>query len=178
MAVNDQIEVRKAGPEDLEQLQAIARETFFETYSAHNTEENMQKYLEDDFGTSRLKAELQNPDSQFYFASLNGKIIGYLKLNSGNAQTELKDSNAMEIERIYVSKDFHGKKVGQVLYEKAFEAAKDSKASYLWLGVWEENPKAIRFYQKNGFEEFGKHVFWLGSDEQTDLMMKKTLVQM
>lgn len=175
MTGNDKIEIKKAGPEDLEQLQAIARQTFFETYSAHNTEEDMRKYLEVDFGTSRLNAELQNPDSQFYLASLNGKIIGYLKLNSGKAQTELKDSNALEIERIYVSKDFHGKKIGQLLYEKAFEIAKDSKASYLWLGVWEENPKAIHFYQKNGFEEFGKHVFRLGNDEQTDLLMKKTL---
>ncbi|HEX2845422.1 MAG TPA: GNAT family N-acetyltransferase [Chitinophagaceae bacterium] len=175
MTVINEIEIKKAGPADLQQLQAIARQTFFETYSIYNTEENMKKYLEEDFGASRLNNELSNPDSQFYLVFSDGKTIGYLKLNSGKAQTELKDSNAVEIERIYVSKDFHGKKIGQLLYEKALEVATDLKASYLWLGVWEKNPRAIRFYQKNGFEEFGKHIFKLGEDEQVDFLMKKML---
>lgn len=174
-SVTDGIEIRKAGPADLQQLQAIARQTFFETYSVYNTEENMKKYLEEDFGTSRLSSELTDPDSQFYLIFSSGKIIGYLKLNSGKAQTELKDHNAVEIERIYVSKDFHGKKIGQLLYEKALEVATNARASYLWLGVWEKNPRAIRFYQKNGFEEFGKHIFKLGEDEQVDFLMKKML---
>lgn len=175
MSVTDGIEIRKAGPADLQQLQAIARQTFFETYSVYNTEENMKKYLEEDFGTSRLSSELTDPDSQFYLVFSSGKTIGYLKLNSGKAQTELKDHNAVEIERIYVSKDFHGKKIGQLLYEKALEVAINARASYLWLGVWEKNPRAIRFYQKNGFEEFGKHIFKLGEDEQVDFLMKKML---
>jgi len=175
MIATDEIEIIKARPGDLQQLQAIARQTFVETYSVYNTEENMKKYLEEDFGASRLETELANPDSQFYLVFSRGKIIGYLKLNFGKAQTELKDSNAVEIERIYVSKDFHGKKIGQLLYEKALEVATGARTSYLWLGVWGKNPRAIRFYQKNGFEEFGKHIFKLGEDEQMDLLMKKVL---
>jgi len=65
--------------------------------------------------------------------------------------------------------------VGQVLYEKAIQLAKERKAPYVWLGVWEENPRAIQFYKKNGFVEFDKHLFVLGEDEQTDLMMKLVL---
>jgi ribosomal protein S18 acetylase RimI-like enzyme len=84
----------------------------------------------------------------------------------------LKDDKALEIERIYVLKDFYGKKVGQLLYEKAIELAKQVKSDYVWLGVWEENQRAISFYKKNGFEEFDKHIFKLGNDEQTDIMMK------
>ena len=70
---------------------------------------------------------------------------------------------------------YHGKRVGQVVYEKAMELAEQRNVDYVWLGVWEENPRAINFYQKNGFVAFDKHVFKLGKDEQTDLLMKKVL---
>ena len=98
-----------------------------------------------------------------------------MKLNFGDSQTELKDNKALEIERIYVSKEFHGKSVGQLLYDKAIEVAKQKNVNYVWLGVWEENPRAISFYKKNGFVEFDKHIFKLGNDEQIDIMMKLNL---
>ena len=81
----------------------------------------------------------------------------------------------MEIERIYVKSSHHGKKVGQLLYSKALDIAFLKDKKYIWLGVWEENKRAVNFYKKNGFEEFDKHIFRLGNDEQTDLMMKKIL---
>lgn len=135
----------------------------------------MQKYLEEGFTFEKLTSELLSPNSKFYFASFENKVIGYLKLNFGQSQTELKDDKALEIERIYVLNEYHGKKVGQILYDKAIEIAKHKKADYIWLGVWEENPRAINFYKKNGFKEFDKHIFKLGEDEQTDIMMKLKL---
>jgi ribosomal protein S18 acetylase RimI-like enzyme len=135
----------------------------------------MNAYLAKGFTAEQLAAELGNPDSAFYFAELGDQVIGYLKLNSGTAQTELKDDRAVEIERIYVLKAYHGRNVGQLLYEQAIETARQQDADYLWLGVWEENPRAIRFYQKNGFVAFGRHLFKLGDDEQTDIMMKLQL---
>ena len=98
-----------------------------------------------------------------------------LKRNFGHSQTELNDNEALEIERIYVLKDFQGKKIGQKLYEKAVEVAKQNKVKYIWLGVWEKNQKAIDFYEKNGFVPFDKHIFVLGDDEQTDIMMEMEL---
>ena len=157
---------------DLAQLQKIGRLTFFETFAAGNTEENMKNYLEEGFSEVKLSSELADPDSQFYFAILGDDIIGYLKVNFGSSQTELKDISALEIERIYVLKDFHGKKVGQLLYDKAIALAKEMNKKYVWLGVWEENPRAIGFYKKNGFIEFDKHIFKLGDDDQTDIMMR------
>lgn len=103
-------------------------------------------------------------------------MIGYLKINLGQAQTEKLDLDALEIERIYLLKAFYGQKVGQLLYQKAIDIAHEIQASYVWLGVWEENYRALKFYEKNGFIAFDKHKFWLGDDEQTDLMMKKILV--
>ena len=169
------IKIRKATLTDLAALQKIGRQTFFETFSAGNTEANMAEYLDQGFSEEKLSAELTDSNSVFYFATLDETPIGYLKLNFGQSQTELQDEEAVEIERIYVLKEFHGKKVGQLLYDKAIEIAVQKKAGYVWLGVWEENARAIHFYKKNGFIAFDKHIFKLGTDEQTDIMMKLKL---
>ena len=171
----ENIITRRITLDDLEKLQNIGRKTFEETFSESNSEENMRNYLEEGFSKEKLTTELKNKDSEFYFAILKDEVIGYLKVNFGESQTELKDSKALEIERIYVSKEFHGKSVGQILYDKAIEIAKQKGSEYVWLGVWEENPRAISFYKKNGFVEFDKHIFRLGNDEQTDIMMKMKL---
>lgn len=171
----ENIEIRKVTVSDIKLLQEIGRQTFYETFSAGNSEENMTKYLEEGFSEEKLMSELNNEHSEFYFAVIDDKVVGYLKLNFSSSQTELQDSISLEIERIYVLQKYHGKKVGQVLYEKSMQVAEDKKVDHVWLGVWEENPRAIRFYQKNGFEEFDKHIFRLGDDEQTDIMMKKFL---
>lgn len=154
-------------------LQQISRQTFAETFAASNTEENMKKYLDEAYSREKLAAEMQDPNARFYFAKVGGQVVGYLKLNSGAAQTELKDERALEIERIYVLSSWHGKHIGQMLYDKAIEVARELKADYIWLGVWEENQRAIRFYERNGFVAFDKHIFRLGDDEQTDIMMKR-----
>ncbi|MBP8157614.1 MAG: GNAT family N-acetyltransferase [Flavobacterium sp.] len=167
--------IQKTTLNEIDQLQQIGKQTFRETFSASNTEENMKNYLEEGFSKEKLTTELKDEDSEFYFATLEKKVIGYLKINFGASQTEIKDNKALEIERIYVAKEFHGKSVGQLLYDKAIEVAKQKKATYVWLGVWEENPRAIHFYQKNGFVAFDKHIFKLGDDEQTDIMMKLEL---
>ena len=167
----------KATLNDLEKLQKICKQTFVETFSAVNTAENMAKYLEENLSLEQLLSELNNSNAAFYFAVNNNDVIGYLKLNTGVAQTELKDDQSLEIERIYVLNEFHGKNIGQLLYEKAIQEAKKIHATYIWLGVWEENQRAINFYKKNGFVEFDKHIFILGDDEQTDIMMKLELVK-
>lgn len=169
------IDIRKVTLNDIDQLQKIGKQTFSETFSGDNSEEDMNKYLEEHFSIEKLTAELNNTDSEFYFAVLDTAVIGYLKLNFGESQTELKDSKALEIERIYVPKEYHGQSVGQVLYEKAIQVANHKNVDYVWLGVWEENHRALSFYKKNGFTEFDKHIFRLGNDEQTDIMMKLQL---
>ncbi|MCL8537944.1 GNAT family N-acetyltransferase [Chryseobacterium gallinarum] len=167
--------INKASPEDWEIIQELGILTFTETFSEDNSEEAMEKYLEESFNTEKIKSELNNSDSIFYIAWEEDDPVGYLKVNSGNAQTELQDNNSLEIERIYVKKSHHGKKVGQLLYDQAVDTAKALQKSYVWLGVWEENLRALQFYRKNGFVEFDKHIFRLGDEEQTDLMMKKIL---
>jgi ribosomal protein S18 acetylase RimI-like enzyme len=171
----EQISVSLIGIEDVAVLQKIALEIFTETFKDYNSPDNLQKYLDERFSIDKLTEELNNPYSSFYFAQLGEEVIGFLKTNIGNAQTELKDLNAFEIERIYVLQAFHGKQVGQLLMNKAIEEARKTTCSYIWLGVWEENDRAIRFYTKNGFVKFDTHIFKMGDDEQTDWMMKREL---
>ena len=169
------MKIRKINIDDLETLRNLSIQTFKETFEEVNTEEDMQKYLLENLSIEKLKSELENPNSEFYFAENNDEILGYLKLNFKDAQTEKLEENHFEIERIYVLKAFLGQKIGQILFDKAIEIGREKNLEYVWLGVWEENHRAIRFYGKNGFEIFGKHDFVLGKDVQTDLLMKLKL---
>ena len=169
------INIEQINHSHIEALQQIGRQTFAETFAESNSSENMAKYLEEAYSHEKLNSELNKPNSFFYFALLDEKVIGYLKLNMGSSQTELKDNDALEIERIYVLKDFHGKKVGQLLFDKAIQVAIEQQVSYVWLGVWENNKRALQFYTKNGFVEFDQHKFVLGDEAQTDIMMKLEL---
>lgn len=169
------IEIKRVSLNEIDQLQTIGKYTFYETFAISNTEENMKMYLENGFSIEKLTTQLSDDNVEFYFAKLGNKVIGYLKINFGASKSQFKEDNAMEIERIYVLKEFHGKKIGQILCDKAIEIAIQKKSDYVWLGVWEENGRAIRFYRKNGFREFGKRIFKLGNDEQKDLIMKVKL---
>jgi len=169
------MEVIKVEEHQLAVLQEISRVTFIETYAQANTEADMQAYLAAHFSIEQLQKELQNPASYFYFIQIDKQVVGYLKLNVGEAQTETQEVAALEIERIYILKSHQGKQLGQRLHEKAVQIAKQKKVNYLWLGVWEKNPKAIGFYQRMGFVAYDKHFFKLGDDLQTDLLMKLEL---
>ena len=160
---------------DVSILRGIARDTFIETFSEANKAEDIDRYLAKNFSEDQLARELSNPNSFFYVAEVNGHVVGYLKLNTAHAQTEPQAADALEIERIYVLGSYHGGGVGQALYHHAMSVAEDRKASYVWLGVWEHNHRALRFYEKNGFIAFGTHIFQLGNDQQTDILMKKSV---
>jgi ribosomal protein S18 acetylase RimI-like enzyme len=171
----EQMSIRTIGIDDVVALQKIARETFSEMFADYNSADNLKKYLDEKFNVIKLSEELNHPHSTFYFAQIGDEVVGYLKTNMGEAQTELMDLNAFEIQRIYVLQAYHGKKVGQLLIEKALEEARKTTCNYVWLGVWEENHRAIRFYSKNGFIKFDTHIFKMGDEEQMDWLMKLDL---
>lgn len=166
------IEIRKATVSDLETIQKISIQTFIETFAALNTPENIANYIKDSLNAEQLTDELNNANSQFYLAYSDTEVVGYLKINFGDAQTETINENALEVQRIYVSQNFHGKNIGQLLLDEVKKIAQTTDVDSVWLGVWEENHRALRFYTKNGFVVFDKHVFMMGNDEQTDLLMR------
>jgi ribosomal protein S18 acetylase RimI-like enzyme len=170
------VTIRKATISDLETIQEISKHTFIETFTEVNTPENMDNYIQENFNAQQIASEIHNPESAFYLAILDHQAIAYLKINFGNAQTESRSSQAMEIQRIYVLKNFHGKKIGQLLLNKAIKIGQESGVETIWLGVWEKNHKAIQFYSNNDFVEFDQHNFNLGNDVQTDLLMELRII--
>jgi diamine N-acetyltransferase len=163
---------RSCDQNDLMELLSISRSTYYNSFIADNTAENMQLYLDSAFSRNTLTEELEKNESEFYFVSLMDVVVGYFKINWGDAQKDMKGKDAIEIERIYVLKEFQRKKLGRQMLEKIIEIAKHKSVKYIWLGVWEKNIKAIRFYDRNSFEKFGTHDFMLGNERQTDLLMK------
>jgi ribosomal protein S18 acetylase RimI-like enzyme len=169
------LEFKKVEFIDLEKLQKLSVKTFSDTFSSSNSAENLQIYIKENMSLQNLEREFKNKDSEFYFAVLNEENVGYLKLNFKSAQTEKFDEDATEIHRIYVLKDFQGKKIGDFFLKNTLQIANKKKSNFIWLGVWEKNYKAIGFYEKQGFRTFEKHNFKLGNDSQTDLIMKLVL---
>lgn len=161
--------------EDLHELQTISIETYTETFKEHNTPENLAAYLEQAYPLDKLERELGVPSSYFFFIYSGEQVAGYLKLNTDDAQTEPMGKDSLEVERIYVRKAFQKFGIGKQLLDKAIEMAKEQNKKTIWLGVWEDNDNAIAFYQKKGFVQTGSHSFYMGDDEQIDLIMVKTL---
>jgi ribosomal protein S18 acetylase RimI-like enzyme len=167
--------IRKVREDEVAQLRTIGRLTFHEAFADQNNQKDMEDYLDSSFATEKLKKKLNDPNTEYYFGEMGDKPIAYLKINKGSSQTDLHNDNALEIERIYVIKAYQGRKIGQLLYEKALQLAQAYGVDFIWLGVWEKNQNAIGFYQRHGFEVFVHHDFVLGSDRQTDLLMKKSI---
>lgn len=167
--------IKKCTREDVKELQAISMETFTETFQEQNSPEHLNAYLEKAYNLKKLEQELSNRSSLFFFVYAQEAIAGYLKINLDDAQTETMGSDSLEIERIYIKKAFQKYGLGKLLMNKALEVAVKQNKKKVWLGVWEANDNAIAFYRKKGFVQTGSHSFFMGDDEQIDLIMVKAL---
>lgn len=168
--------MKKCSREDLQTLQQLSIETFNDTFKEQNSPENMKAYLESAFNTEQLEKELSTMSSQFFFVYFDHEIAGYVKVNIDDAQSEEMGAESLEIERIYIKNSFLKHGLGKHLLNKAIEIALERNKKNIWLGVWEKNENAIAFYKKMGFVQTGAHSFYMGDEEQTDLIMAKTLI--
>lgn len=160
---------------DLGVLVNISRDTFVTAFEKDNNPEDFWNYINKAFNENAMVEQLLNVNSSFYFVYLKNVLVGYFKLNKNQAQSEKFAKRSMELERIYVLKDFQSQGIGKQMLLKTIEIAKQSKATFLWLGVWQENKNAVRFYESHGFKIFDSHPYYLGNDKQTDWLMKKKL---
>ena len=163
-------------PEEVPALRQIAESTFVKSFGAQNTPEDMAQYRAKAFSLTQIQQEFDHPDSHFFFAKDGEVPIAYLKINFNQAQSEWQEANGMEIERIYVEAAYQGRGIGAQLFDFAWEIAIQRAMSYVWLGVWDKNQGAIRFYERQGFQAFSQHSFLLGQDLQSDILMRKEVI--
>ena len=147
---------RKCIIEELHFLVEISKTTFITAFEADNNPKDFNAYIEEAFSSKQIKEELLNPNSTFYFVYKENSLVGYLKLNIGDAQNEQFEKKGMELERIYVLQEYQGQQIGKQMLDKAIIFARKKRVEFLWLGVWEENKQAIRFYKRYGFIKFGR----------------------
>ncbi|WP_338423007.1 GNAT family N-acetyltransferase [Enterococcus durans] len=171
----EKIEIKKMTVSDAELLQIISIETYRDTFGEYNSEELMRIYLDEAYEINKLMKELQNEQSEFYWAMVDGEIAGYLKLNVDQAQSEKMGDHFLEIERIYVRSAFKANGIGSTLMALAIQRAQEQQKEAIWLGVWEHNHPALRFYKKHGFSHHSEHIFYMGDDAQTDYIFVKEI---
>lgn len=173
--MNEGISVRTCSHNDIDTLVSLSIKTFRDTFDEYNTPENMLLYINSTFTKKNIELEMKEPGTVFFLAFDGRRAAGYAKVKTSQKPTELNHNSALEIERLYSHRDYIGKRVGHMLMQTCLAFAKKNGFKTLWLGVWEQNNRAISFYEKNGFEKFGQHAFILGRDKQTDWLMKKEL---
>jgi diamine N-acetyltransferase len=167
--------VRLARVADADLLAELGARTFCETFAADNRPEDMAAYLASFFGPALQAAELADPHSLFLIAEVEDVATGYAKLLPGNPPDGVTDDKPIELVRLYVSQDWLGRGVGAALMRVCIDEARQRGYRTLWLGVWEHNDRARDFYRKWTFREVGQHIFQLGADAQTDILMERSV---
>jgi len=165
--------IRPAVLADAKQLAQLQERTFRDTFEATNTAEDMAEHCAKSYGEALQQREILNSLVTTLICFEGEAQIGFVQLRRGEIPSCVSAKRALEIQRLYVDKAWHGKGVAQELMQQAIELAQQSKAEQIWLGVWEHNPRAISFYAKFGFVEVGEHIFMVGSDAQRDLIVSR-----
>ena len=174
-AFNPNFIIRRGKAEDAVLLAELGARTFSETFAVDNTPEDMAAYLASAFSPAQQAAELADPHCLFQIAETNGIAVGYSLLRSGNVPNGVTGEKPIELVRLYVTRESLGSGVGAALMQACIREASERGHRTLWLGVWEHNARAQAFYRSWNFIEIGTHVFQLGNDPQTDLLMQRTI---
>lgn len=152
--------VRKATVKDVIPLALLARVTFREAFGHlfHNNE-NLISYFAKSFSIEALTKKLNDDNNVYWLAFLDNLPVGYAKLIKNSPSKFIEDEKVSELQRIYVLNDFLNRKIGHLLQNEIFEEVKRIESNHLWLSVYVDNPKAIRFYERYGYHKLGTHVF-------------------
>ena len=169
--------IRRASDADADALAPLAAQIFHDTFAGNplNAPDDMTAYMNEFLSVAAFERELNDADAIFYLAETAGKIIGYAKLQENTTEECVTEPHAIELQRLYVHRDFHGAGIARTLMDECFAYAAHKNYRAMWLGVWEFNHRAQSFYAKLGFRQIGTHVFQLGADAQTDWVMEKKL---
>ncbi len=169
------IQIKPISADEQDALRQLAIEIYRTTFESYNSTENMEQYLAEAFSAEQLAREWEEPRSVYLGAYDVQRMVAYLRLRENAEANSHLGASHVELQRLYVRAEYQGQGVANALMEAALDYARQKKYDWLWLGVWEKNEKAQRFYQRWGFEKFSEHVFWMGDDAQTDWLLKKRI---
>ena len=167
--------IRRARPEDAPAFSALAARLFHETYTGQNRAEDMEAYIAGHFTPAKQAEELADPAFRALLVTVEEELAGYACLRTGAAPPEAPAGIPMEVARFYVDSRWQGKGLAPRLMTACISEARDVRCDFLWLGVWKENTRAIRFYEKQGFRISGTLLFRLGGDLQEDHLMVRRM---
>ncbi|MBP9083429.1 MAG: GNAT family N-acetyltransferase [Bacteroidia bacterium] len=176
-ALTSMITIKEVGPAHFEMLAELGRKAFYEAFSEHNDPDDMQAYLDLAFNPETIKKQLEDPAVTYLVAYWKDLPVGYAKLKQSDVPEKLAGKSAIQLERIYALQEFVGKKVGKALMEACIRIAKSHNYDAMWLGVWQQNDRAISFYKKWGFTIIGTKQFIIGKDVNDDFVMSLDLNQ-
>ncbi len=167
------LSIRVADSHDARRLSLLAEISFRQTFAASNSAEDMDTHCRNSYSEAIQSAEIANPAMLTLLVEDNLQLAAYAQLRFDHVPECVKDRNAAEIQRLYVAEPWHGKGVAQSLMSACLDAMRERGKKTAFLGVWEHNPRAIKFYQKFGFVEVGEHVFPVGNDPQRDIILQR-----
>ena len=170
-----QIEIRRAVPSDAGLISLLGAVTFYEAYFEQDEPDSLADYIHEAFAPNKIRAEIEGADAEFFIIFRNGRAVGYAKLRTGSKADGIESENSVELQRIYVVERVFGKGVGERLLRHCLETARARGFETLWLGVWEENRRAQRFYEKHGFRRVGTLTFPYGDTVGINHVMEKSL---
>lgn len=171
----EKIEIRRARATDANLLSVLGAVTFYEAYFEQDDPPDLADYILEAFSLEVIARETENPNVEFYLVFLDGSAVGYAKTRTDTRVDCMTAEKAIELQRIYLVERVFGRGVGERLLNFCLEKARRAGFETLWLGVWRENPRAIRFYEKHGFSRVGTITFPYGSSVGTNLVMEKKL---
>jgi ribosomal protein S18 acetylase RimI-like enzyme len=165
--------IREATIADLPKLRALAVRVFTITFEKSNNPEDFKAFMDEAYSEEQMREELAEPRAVYLIAEDGEHFAGYARVRENNEVDSYLGTNHLELQRLYADIPWQGKGVAKALMDACEKIARDRGKDWIWLGVWEHNPKAIHYYQKHGYERFSQHDFMLGTDKQTDLLMRK-----
>jgi GNAT superfamily N-acetyltransferase len=168
-------EIRRAADRDAPLLAELGARTFYEAYLADNAPEDMDAYVRENFTPEQQARELADPAVTYLVAFVSGRAVAYAKLRVSEVPPCVTGPRPVEVARLYVAKEEHGKGVAHVLFQACFDEARRAGHETLWLQVWDRNPRARAFYRKWGLEDVGEMAFLLGSELQSDRVLVKAI---
>lgn len=172
------IVIKPVIPEMLDTLVQLEQQTFMETFGPTHQPDDLAVFMQERKDAAALREQLLQPGCLYYLLYYGEHVAGFLKLNLGKQPDDASHTqlpSPVELEKIYVLKAWQGHKLGKALIQHAYTVAREHQAATIWLGVWEHNTKALRFYGSEGFEKFGEHTFKVGQQSDTDWLLKRAV---